>query len=86
MPGLGGAVEAGTDVERGMALEGTRKEGPVGAVVAWKGCVGESYEALKLGITKAGFVWVVAKAECGQGRPGAKNGARPEGEMLSLSL
>ena len=86
MPGLGGAVEAGLDVERGKVPEGTRKEGPVGAVVAWKRCAGESDEALKPGTTKARFVWVGAKAECGRGTPGAKNGARPEREVLPLSL
>ena len=86
MPGLGGAVEAGRDVERGEALEGTRKEGPAGAVVVWKGCAGESDEALKPGITKVRFVWDGAKAKCRRERPGAKNGARPEREMLPLSL
>ena len=85
-PGLGGAVEAGLDVERGKALEGTRKEGPVGAVVVWKGCASECDEAPKLGTTKAWCVWVGARAECGRGRPGAKNGARPEREVLPLSL
>ena len=85
-PGLGGAVEAGPDVERGKALEGTRKVGPVGAAVAWGECAGESDEALKLGITKAWFVWVGAKAECGRGRPAARNGARPKREVLPLSL
>ena len=86
MPGLGGAGEAGRDVERGKVPEGTRKEGPVGAVVAWKRCAGESDEALRPGITKARFVRVGEKAECGRGRPGAKNGARSEREMLPLSL
>ena len=86
MPGLGGAVEAGPEVERGKVPEGTRKEGRVGAVVAWKRCAGESDEALKPGITKARFVWVGVKAECGRGRSSAKNGARPEREMLPLSL
>ena len=46
-------------------LEETRKEGPVGVVVAWKECAGESDEALKMGITEVRFVWVGAKAECG---------------------
>ena len=86
MPGLGGAVEAGPDVERGKVLEGTRKEGPVGVVVAWKECAGESDQALKMGITKSRLVWGGAKAECGRGRAGAKSGARPEREMLPLSL
>ncbi len=81
MPGLGAAVEAGPDVERGKALGRTREDGPIGAVVGRKECAGEGDEARKLGITKARFVWVGAKAECGRGRTGAKNGARPEREM-----
>ena len=54
MPGLGGAVEAGRDVEWGRALERTGKKWPEGAVVAWKGCAGEG-EALKRGITNDWF-------------------------------
>ena len=65
MPGLGGAVEAGPDVEWGEAFEGTRKESPVGAVLVSKDCTAESDEALKRGIAKARFVRVGAKAECG---------------------
>jgi hypothetical protein len=67
MPGLGGAVEAGPDVEWGEAFEGTRKNGPIGAVLVSKDCAAESDEALKLGIAQARFVWVGAKAECGRG-------------------
>ena len=54
--------------------------------MAWKECAGESDQALKMGITKSRLVWGGAKAECGRGRAGAKSGARPEREMLPLSL
>ncbi len=67
MPGLGGAVEAGPGVERGEAFEGTRKDSSVGAVLVAKDCAAERDEALKLGIAKARFVWVGAKAECWRG-------------------
>ncbi len=67
MPGLGGAAEAGPDVEWGEALEGTRGGSPIGGVLVWKVCAPEGDEALKLGITKARFVWVGAKTGCGRG-------------------
>ena len=63
MPGLGGAAEAGPGVEWGEALEGTREVSPIGGLLVWKVCAPESDEALNLGITKARFVWVVAKTE-----------------------
>jgi hypothetical protein len=65
MPGLGGAVEAGPDVEWGEVFEGTRKDSPIGAVLDSKDRAAERDEALKQGIAKARFVWVGAKAECG---------------------
>ena len=65
MPGFGGAVEAGLDVDLGEALEGTREVSPIGGVLVLTDCRAESDETLKLGITKARFVWVGEKAECG---------------------
>ena len=60
-------AEAGPDVEWGEAIEGTREVSPIGGVLVWKVCAPERDEALKLGITKARFIWVGAKTECGRG-------------------
>ena len=67
-------------------MKGRRWKAPWALMWSERGSAGESDEALKLGITKVRLGWVSAKAECGRGRPGAKNGTRSEREMLSLSL